>query len=328
MFVSGSAYGISGSGFQLGSTDQIAGWGFNATALSASTNSGASGVSIGSDSGTSAHTPYIALYGKNDGSTFMTLGGYLFNGSWNDNMWGMVIRAGGQNLFQCFADQNGNNLTASVAGWNFNASQLSSAGATGGDGTFGSGITLNSGGWISAPNFVLGTSVSKIAGFGFNTTTLSASSSASQIIGGIIRTAPAGQSRVELNGATNALNFIHATGGSDDFTGSIAAASNAYGAYITAEVGVGSFSVHNATGNYDYFVRAFPGDLVVSTYTNGILSYSIELQAQSTEQLKIHGVQVLGQQQAAVAHATSTSDVVARLNDLIDRCRSHGLISL
>jgi hypothetical protein len=44
-------------------------------------------------------------------------------------------------------------------------------------------------------------------------------------------------------------------------------------------------------------------------------------------QLNISGTKVLGTQGAAVADATDAASVIARLNDLLARCRAHGLIA-
>jgi hypothetical protein len=44
-------------------------------------------------------------------------------------------------------------------------------------------------------------------------------------------------------------------------------------------------------------------------------------------QLSISGTKVLGTQGAAVADATDAASVIARLNDLLARCRAHGLIA-
>ena len=47
----------------------------------------------------------------------------------------------------------------------------------------------------------------------------------------------------------------------------------------------------------------------------------------ATEGVSINGVKVLGQQGAAVANATDAASVIARLNDLLARLRTHGLIA-
>ena len=43
--------------------------------------------------------------------------------------------------------------------------------------------------------------------------------------------------------------------------------------------------------------------------------------------LSISGTKVLGTQGAAVADATDAASTMARLNDLLARCRAHGLIA-
>ena len=47
----------------------------------------------------------------------------------------------------------------------------------------------------------------------------------------------------------------------------------------------------------------------------------------ATEGVVINGVKVLGRQEAAVANATDATTVIARLNDLLARLRSHGIIA-
>jgi hypothetical protein len=41
----------------------------------------------------------------------------------------------------------------------------------------------------------------------------------------------------------------------------------------------------------------------------------------------VNGTKVVGAQGAAVANATDAPSVIARLNDLLDRLRTHGLIA-
>jgi len=52
---------------------------------------------------------------------------------------------------------------------------------------------------------------------------------------------------------------------------------------------------------------------------NGILDYGTSI--------RYRGTQILGAQGAAVADATDAATVIARLNDLLARCRAHGLIA-
>lgn len=89
--------------------------------------------------GGSTSCPNIIISGCNSGATFHTLGGCLFNGAWLNDRWGMVLRVGGNNLFQVHSCIDGTTcLCAQIAGWNFNAACLYSG-----------NLILNSSGAIS-----------------------------------------------------------------------------------------------------------------------------------------------------------------------------------
>jgi len=64
---------------------------------------------------------------------------------------------------------------------------------------------------------------------------------------------------------------------------------------------------------------------VVSDGGQGIIAYDSD-QDQFTGFFTF-GVQVVGQQQAAIANATGAGDVVTQLNALLAACRTHGLIA-
>ncbi len=84
----------------------------------------------------------------------------------------LYFGSSGLSLSNTFSVTPAGALTATsgnIAGWNFNNTQFSSSNLSGGsDGNYTTaGIAINSAGWISAPNFALGNTVSKITDFTF-----------------------------------------------------------------------------------------------------------------------------------------------------------------
>jgi hypothetical protein len=90
----------------------------------------------------------------------------------SDYWYGNGTGKAGFGILEWDSDIAGSGASAFVkaAGWVLNASQLASVGSSGGsDGVFTTtGVKINSGGWISAPNFALGTSVNKIGAHTFD----------------------------------------------------------------------------------------------------------------------------------------------------------------
>lgn len=65
--------------------------------------------------------PTIVIAGCSNGSVYHTFGGEIYNGAWLCDTWGMVLRSGGNNLFQVHAKPDGTCQCASIAGWDFNS---------------------------------------------------------------------------------------------------------------------------------------------------------------------------------------------------------------
>ena len=79
----------------------------------------------------------------------------------------------------------------------------------------------------------------------------------------------------------------------------------------------GSFSLYLTTG----------GSVALSLDTSLNASCAGNINVASGKVYKVNGTQVVGAQGAAVADATDATSVIARLNDLLARCRAHGLIA-
>jgi hypothetical protein len=83
----------------------------------------------------------------------------------------------------------------------------------------------------------------------------------------------------------------------------------------------------DATTTSDGSVRLSGGlSVAKSVVIGGTAGNSINV-ANATGSLKINGTKVVGAQGAAVADATDATSVIARLNDLLSRLRTHGLIA-
>ena len=145
-------YGIVASGFQLGSTNVIAGWTFTTDTLSKYTGAGATqrGISFTTDDGLTNHNPLITISRSPAGSDYITLGGSQYVGSWLDDTWGMNVRFNSQNLFSCYMNSSAE-LTAQIAGWTFSGTTLSKG-----------GVALNS----SVEKIIAGNSGSDSSGVG------------------------------------------------------------------------------------------------------------------------------------------------------------------
>lgn len=107
-------------------------------------------------------------------------------------------------------------------------------------------------------------------------------------------------------GAHTGLTYygFHSFNPTADGAGTIA---DAYGLYIdTIAVGTTNYSLYTGTA-----LSHFGGDVNVA----------------SGKVYKVNGTQVVGAQGAAVADATGAGDVVAQLNSLLARVRTHGLIA-
>lgn len=102
--------------------------------------------------------PSIRFYDQANGTDFITLGRRLYDGSWHDDYNGAIFRYNGENWLQMYSSGDGATRVAQIAGWNFNASALSSSNLSGtADGTdyTTAGVTINSGGFIASPKFLL-----------------------------------------------------------------------------------------------------------------------------------------------------------------------------
>lgn len=155
--------------------------------------------------------------------------GKVFDGTNYTDSYGFAVvkRNAANNAYEYLIRISTDNTTeiATIAGWNFNATQFSSTNLSGGgNGIFTTaGILINSGGYISAPSFALGTSVSKLAGFTFDTLKLS--------IAGV---SPAPNIYIGNNTAVWADNNM--------YVGPIAATSNLIGVRSASGVRAGVFS--------------------------------------------------------------------------------------
>jgi hypothetical protein len=118
----------------------------------------------------------------------------------------------------------------------------------------------------------------------------------------------------------------------------LATNTHATGKVIDVRNGLGDimFSMQNEDGTNSvcFGRRASDGAGVIAlgvqeTFTNpGIeIAQTGQIVNLPGAQLKISGTKVLGTQGAAVADATDAASVIARLNDLLARCRAHGLIA-
>jgi hypothetical protein len=93
------------------------------------------------------------------------------------------------------------------------------------------------------------------------------------------------------------------TGGAGNIT-------NMYGVYIDATwagAATLNYAIYNASTSPIYSA----GDILLA----------------SAKVLKVNNIQVIGAQGAAVADATDAASVILRLNDLLARCRAHGIIA-
>ncbi|HAE38087.1 MAG TPA: hypothetical protein DCG57_05535, partial [Candidatus Riflebacteria bacterium] len=98
----------------------------------------------------SSGCPTIVVAGyASTGASYHTFGGCLFNGAWLNDRWGIVLRAGGNNLFQVHSCIDGvTNLCAQIAGWNFNSACLySGALILNSAGSIAGNYTAGSAGW-------------------------------------------------------------------------------------------------------------------------------------------------------------------------------------
>ncbi len=136
------------------------------------------GSQSGFSSNTKSQAPSIRLWVYDTpNKTEITIGQLHYSGAWQTQT-GIAFCAdyGSAPVFQVSRNDNTGTVTAQIAGWNFDNAQITSTPFTIGTGGNGActtaGILINSGGWISAPNFALGTATSTIAGWDFSSTTL------------------------------------------------------------------------------------------------------------------------------------------------------------
>jgi hypothetical protein len=212
--------------------------------------------------------------------------------------WGLIGKVNNGTLFQLGSANN-------IAGWNFNSSQFSSTNLSGGsDGAFTtSGIALNSSGWLSAPNFALGTVSSKIAGWNFDSEKLYKISdvnsnnkfalnlSATPIIG-------ASQTGFEVYDIDNPKIFV----GTKDISG-LPSRGFDYNITSSGDFTVrGNFSTRSDIGNDDgiyitdwhIYNRQLSGGLSLESYLN---PYQLRFAVDGIEKLRlgdINGLQVYG----------------------------------
>ena len=101
----------------------------------------------------------------------------------------------------------------------------------------------------------------------------------------------------------------------------------AYGPGIFSEAQSGSYAL-DLRATDAYVIRAVGATAGVNVF---ILNYDGSIGTLGTvntsEYYKVDGTKVVGNQGAAVADATGAGDVVAQLNTLLARCRTHGLIA-
>lgn len=216
----------------------------------------------------------------------------------NTSDWGLIGKVSNAILFQLGSANK-------IAGWNFNASQFSSTNLSGGgDGTYTtSGIALNSSGWLSAPNFALGTTSSKIAGWNFDSEKLYKVSdvnannkfalnlSATPIIG-------ASQTGFEVYDIDNPKIFV----GTKDASG-LPSRGFDYNITSSGDFTVrGNFSTRSDIGNDDgiyitdwhIYNRQLSGGIDLESYVN---PYQINFAVDGIEKLRlgdINGLQVYG----------------------------------
>lgn len=212
--------------------------------------------------------------------------------------WGLIGKVNNGTLFQLGSANK-------IAGWNFNSSQFSSTNLSGGsDGAFTtSGIALNSSGWLSAPNFALGTVSSKIAGWNFDSEKLYKISdvnsnnkfalnlSATPIIG-------ASQTGFEVYDIDNPKIFV----GTKDISG-LPSRGFDYNITSSGDFTVrGNFSTRSDIGNDDgiyitdwhIYNRQLSGGLSLESYLN---PYQLRFAVDGIEKLRlgdINGLQVYG----------------------------------
>lgn len=82
------------------------------------------GMSISCGDGT--YMPTITVVGNSNGPTYLSMGGYLYDGTWRNDYWGMVIRVNSNNLFRCYYGPIAGSptLTADIAGWSFDINRF------------------------------------------------------------------------------------------------------------------------------------------------------------------------------------------------------------
>ncbi|MFA5186669.1 MAG: hypothetical protein WC551_09355, partial [Patescibacteria group bacterium] len=81
-------------------------------------------------------------------------------------------------------------------------------------------------------------------------------------------------------------------------------------------------NLRDSGGAGEMIIVALGGTLTGKWLSSGIIQL-----LDTNSAVQIYGTKVLGKQGAAVADATDAASVIARLNDLLARCRAHGLIA-
>ncbi|MEW6511885.1 MAG: hypothetical protein AB1428_13115 [Bacteroidota bacterium] len=102
--------------------NKIAGWDIGSASLGWS--SGTKAMIMYSDDGLTAHNPRLSVAGNTSGATYITLGGSVYDGSWQNDKWGMVIRVNSANLFRCYSAADGTGLVADIAAWDFTSTYV------------------------------------------------------------------------------------------------------------------------------------------------------------------------------------------------------------
>ncbi len=202
---------VTAAGAITANCGKIANWFIKPNRLCAVAADGAE-MTIGGNTG----QPLIWL-GSSSGSNQVTIGECVYTGAWNPNKWGIVARFGASNLFQVHACCDGTCICASIAGWNFNNTQLYSTGC---------GLILCNTGAIQTGSFVTGNTGWKIDYLGnaeFNNICARGAIRTAvfikdqiSVIGGRTLIRPAGVSTLDCNPGADTFN-IHLGSTIDQF---------------------------------------------------------------------------------------------------------------
>jgi len=136
-----------------------------------------------------------------------------------------------------------------------------------------------------------------------------------------------------ITGATSITSIGEFKGLAGTFTGSIASFNAAGGVFIGGNVTASGYaavrSYNDGAGAARGLALNYTGGQVLVGAGTPVYGEQLEVVGLigTDSAYRVDGVQVVGSQQAAVANATGAGDVVAQLNALLSRLRTHGLIA-